>query len=73
MQEILLTASKRILERMVGKIIISEIVTDASAAVVALVKMKGMYGLNTGHKCDMGFNIASAAYNMRPIYNHLIA
>ena len=59
---------KRILERMVVKIISSEIVTDASVAVVALVrKMKGMYGLNTGHKCDMGFNIASAAYNMPPI------
>ena len=33
---------KRILERMVGNIIISEIVTDASAAVIALVRtMKG--------------------------------
>ena len=59
---------KRILERMVGKIIISQIVTDASAAVVALVrKMKGMYELNIGNKCDMGFNIPSAAYTMPPI------
>jgi solute carrier family 8 (sodium/calcium exchanger) len=33
---------KTILERMVGKIIISEVVTDASAAIIALVrKMKG--------------------------------
>ena len=22
-----------------------------------------VWGLNNGHKCDMGFNIASAAYN----------
>ena len=33
---------KTILERMVGKIIISEVVTDASAAIIALVrKIKG--------------------------------
>jgi hypothetical protein len=33
---------KKILERIVGQIMVSEIVTDASAAVIALVrKMKG--------------------------------
>lgn len=42
---------RRLLERIVGKLIVSEIVTDASSAVIALVRrLKGLY-------CKTSFNV----------------
>ncbi len=35
---------KKLLERVVGEIVVAEIVTDASTAVIALAKMKGTVG-----------------------------
>ena len=52
-------------------VVIFKICSEADIYTVAIYILD-IYGLNKGHKCDMGFNIASACMVLIT-YDHLIA